>query len=388
MQKKHGNKWAFIASKLPGRIDNSVKNRWHALNKKRRREYYGVFRNVTNKEPSCIHKKVVVKKTVDAPSHDPRGDEMANRIELSRSQPPVVPLLPPSPVEEIEYRLSVELEPSLDGLELLSFDVHNNNHNHNDAIPKDDRCEDECNEILMNLDIQSPTIETTMATATAPTMTTTTTGEYPTAIQDIQRDYFWVEEKPINEFLFNSKNEKGTMNSLLFCDESLDDDDDDPMSPLPLPKGLPPIPPPRTYYSPIRSMPLIHRPQPERISITVLPIDEESRCLIEEINQKSIVVLSDNEVNNNSTVKSLDNLVHALWCFDLCFRNLKLSLFLFDESLGTHTLLDFVLEQNPDLRLHELAKSISSKTIMTDRELYVYYKVIDCSFDSSIRQLF
>lgn len=34
--KRHGNKWTLIAQEIGGRTDNAVKNRWAALEKKRR----------------------------------------------------------------------------------------------------------------------------------------------------------------------------------------------------------------------------------------------------------------------------------------------------------------------------------------------------------------
>ena len=41
LQKKFGNAWSFIAKSIPGRTENSVRNRWNSLMKKSRKKEDG-----------------------------------------------------------------------------------------------------------------------------------------------------------------------------------------------------------------------------------------------------------------------------------------------------------------------------------------------------------
>nr|ALT31507.1 MYB7 [Fagopyrum tataricum] len=69
LHKQHGNKWAMIATRLPGRTDNEIKNHWHTHLKKRRRD----------KSYTSIEKNTVSTSSVDSEIHVSSSSSSTNQ---------------------------------------------------------------------------------------------------------------------------------------------------------------------------------------------------------------------------------------------------------------------------------------------------------------------
>nr|URY18971.1 MYB protein [Zanthoxylum bungeanum] len=48
LHEEHGNKWSLIASKLPGRTDNEIKNYWHHLRKRKNKDQASIMEEHSN----------------------------------------------------------------------------------------------------------------------------------------------------------------------------------------------------------------------------------------------------------------------------------------------------------------------------------------------------
>lgn len=82
--RRHGNKWTLIAQEIGGRTDNAVKNRWAALEKKRK----------ADEEPTDLVRR-------HAPMLRPQNDLLGVRRVICKDQPRYRdPLMGSGPVDE------------------------------------------------------------------------------------------------------------------------------------------------------------------------------------------------------------------------------------------------------------------------------------------------
>jgi hypothetical protein len=83
--KQHGNKWTLIAQEIGGRTDNAVKNRWAALEKRRKEsDGYGQQRTYSRDSSDLLAVRRIISK--DQPQCSYGGRQHSNLMDASWMQ--------------------------------------------------------------------------------------------------------------------------------------------------------------------------------------------------------------------------------------------------------------------------------------------------------------
>jgi hypothetical protein len=83
--KLHGNKWTLIAQEIGGRTDNAVKNRWAALEKKRKEsDGYGQQRTYSRDSSDLLAVRRIISK--DQPQRSYSGRQHSHLMDASWMQ--------------------------------------------------------------------------------------------------------------------------------------------------------------------------------------------------------------------------------------------------------------------------------------------------------------